>query len=180
MRTLWLLILSLASIAGCSSDADGDLPDLALDHAKADSASPTAKLPLRWHEDELETIHPIAFERLVIGVGQYQPLVYTSFEVSGPSTIELETEYHATARDSWNDINRKLDTLIYVFQPTAGQWGDYLDMDDDSGWAKYSKLTIDVDAGEYRVLLRLPPELEAEPDYSPIVDVRAACAGECL
>ena len=72
MRTTSFLILVSSALAGCSTDVDRGLPELALDDAKADGSAPTAKLPLRWHEDELETIHPIAFERLVIGVGQYQ------------------------------------------------------------------------------------------------------------
>ncbi len=77
-------------------------------------------------------------------------LDYYTFALSGSATVTLETS--ATPNDA---ADADLDTILYVYDPpSTTSWGAYLSKNDDGGPAKFSKLTIALEAGAYRVLIK--------------------------
>lgn len=105
---------------------------------------------------------------------------YLPFELSGPAKVSLETTFHQTQIEEWNDLNRGIDTVLYVHrEDDGGTWGKLLGKNDDGGTDKMSKLSLSLDAGKYRVLVarRFDPD-PFPPGYEPIVDVAPACSGD--
>jgi phosphatidylserine/phosphatidylglycerophosphate/cardiolipin synthase-like enzyme len=92
-------------------------------------------------------------------------MVYVSFEIGGDADITLETK---------NPTESGLDTILYLYEPTPDKWGSSLYRDDDSGRGALSKLTVHLQAGAYRVLVR-----RKSADGTPSVDVVGTCSGNC-
>jgi hypothetical protein len=102
-----LAVCTLSTACTISNDAYDD-PDL--DSGKSDSGStPVAEGALAFG-----TTQPLTFG---------SPLVYLTFELSGPADIGLET-----AR-----VDADLDTILYVYRPNGDLWGRYLAKNDDGG-----------------------------------------------
>ncbi len=162
-----LLSVSLAlALGACVGATDDEDPALAAD-GKADGFSPPWQgvLPVASGQGSVDVV----FER---PGGDPSSLAYVEFALSGPATISLETKYHRTEVAAWNEINRRLDTVLYVYQPTGDRWGSYLVKDDDAGYGKFSRLTVDLDAGSYRVLLK-----RKNGSGTPVTDLHFDCAG---
>src|SRR5580704_2836480 len=73
-------------------------------------------------------------------------LDYFTFSLSGSATVTLETTGGTAG----------LDTILYVYDPPASSssWGAYLAKNDNGGEGNLSKLTLQLDAGNYRALIK--------------------------
>ena len=96
-------------------------------------------------------------------------MVYAKFSLSGPATVSFETKHSADPHAATED----LDTVLYIYKPHGGYWGAHLAKDDDGGAATYSKLTTDLDAGSYRLLVRV-----RHGSGIPITDLVTGCTGD--
>ncbi|HEX4453481.1 MAG TPA: phospholipase D-like domain-containing protein [Kofleriaceae bacterium] len=91
-------------------------------------------------------------------------LDYFTFSLSGSATVTLET----TGGSS------DLDTILYVYDPPANSpsWGAYLAKNDNGGEGELSKLTLQLDAGAYRALIKRKSSSGAAN-----VELAASCSG---
>ncbi len=153
MRTL-LCLLPLA--LGCTAGGDDD-PGARFG-GKADGDTPPFKAHLAMDRDQ---DLPIAF---AADGGDAVDLVYASFELSGSASVAFRTAHHAGADD--------IDTVLYIYEPGPDDWGSWIARDDDGGGGQYSKVTADLEAGSYTLLLR-----RRDGSGVPVVDLRTACSG---
>ena len=155
--TKLLLAALLASLAGCMAPAtDADDSDPNFDDGKADAASASAKGTLAWTGSEA-----LAFAD---ASGDPATYIYVSFELSGAADITIET--------GPDGADKSLDTVLYLYKPTADKFGAYLAKNDDGGDGKYSKLASHLAAGAYRAVLKLK-----NPKGTPNVTVTGTCSG---
>lgn len=153
MRTASLLCVLtstfLTSLVGaCATEADDDDPVLD-DGGKADGFSPPSKGSIDLGAGAGQSAVSFTTED-----DELSSMAYVTFELLGPATVTFETKYFATADAAQNDVNRELDTVLYVYKPDGSRWGRYLAKDDDGGWGLRSKLAADLDAGSYRLLVK--------------------------
>ncbi|MDX2091365.1 MAG: hypothetical protein SFX73_26130 [Kofleriaceae bacterium] len=154
-------------IAGaCATEADDSDPALEGD-GKADGFDPPRKGKLRL--DQADGVFAVQFSTENRGETS---LAYVEFELSGDATVSFETKYHRTEVPAFNAVNKKLDTVLYVYEPDGSTWGNYLSKDDDSGYGKFSKLSTDLPAGKYRLLLK-----RKNGSGMPVTDVYYSCDG---
>lgn len=170
------VMFAATASAGCAISTD-DQSDLMLE-GRVD-IDPEQKQPLRFYDGRLEARVDAKFDTLFGDEHVYAPLIYSELEVFGPAIVTLETKLHTTAVDAWNEINRDVDTVMYLYKP-RDTYGRYLARNDNGGWRKYSKLEgLELDKGIYHVVLKLKPGSNTD-DYNPIVDLVATCSGACV
>jgi phosphatidylserine/phosphatidylglycerophosphate/cardiolipin synthase-like enzyme len=151
LRTLAISLV----VVGCVTPQDaGDDTDPNLD-GKEDAASPIAKGGVDWSSPRAAAFAD--------SEGNAVDLVYMTFELSGAADITLETVQPS---------DKNLDTILYVYKPSGAKWGAYVKKNDDSGADKLSKLTMRLDAGAYRVLVKRRG-LTGEPKFS----LSGSCSG---
>ncbi len=123
-------LLSLLALSGCmAATGKSDYPDLAA--GKADGSL------------TVETIGELVFGEPVNGSAEPGRMQEWSFALSAPATVTLETS-------SYNDDSP--DTIAYLVSPEIG-YEEPLEMDDDGGAGLFSRLTVDLDAGDYRAVV---------------------------
>ena len=159
MRTSRILVIGalfgLASQACVAPDNDDDPDgDPNLDD-KADGVSATAKGALAWSGSQSVSFTDDA--------GNSTKLVYLTFALSGNATVTIDTASPSTS---------SLDTVLYIYAPKGETWGSYLVRDDDSGSGKMSKVSHQLGAGTYRVLVR-----RKTGTGTPSVHVSGTCTG---
>ena len=160
------------SIAACAMDAGtGDVEvDPVLDGSgSADSSStPILKGALAW----TSTPQDIEF---ATDAGTGVQLIYYTFVLSGSATVTLQTS--AAPNDA---ADAHLDTILYIYKPTGSSWGAYLAKNDDGGAGTFSKLTTQLGAGAYRVLIKRKTIAGvAHADLTPSCS-GVGCAPPCL
>ncbi len=136
-----------------ATDDDSD-PDF--DDGKADASSAIDKGALSWTDSQV-----VAFADTS---GEPATYIYLSFELSGTADITIATGAAGTTNN--------LDTVLYLYQPTATKWGAYIAKNDDGGDGKYSLMTDHLDAGSYRAVVKLK-----SPKGAPNVTVTGTCSG---
>jgi hypothetical protein len=71
-----------------------------------------------------------------------------TFSLSAPASIETFTTYAIRGQ-------RRTDTVLYLYKQQAnGNWGSYIARNDDYGDTTYSRIRKDLQAGNYRVLVK--------------------------
>jgi len=151
---LALGLVGLVWLAACAGDApvgemDGDDP---LSSPSA-STTPILKGAITWGDT------------IDAEFGSGLQLDYYTFTLSGSATVTFETEAAPGDAD--------VDTILYVYNPpSATSWGAYLSKNDDGGAGTFSKLTLALDAGAYRVLVK-----RKTPAGVAHTELAASCSG---
>ncbi|MGN6110121.1 MAG: hypothetical protein ACTHU0_33755 [Kofleriaceae bacterium] len=135
MKLLAILLgISTISLHGCD-EPKGPEDDLPTDGKLDSFVRPTEQ-------------GPISFGSPAVGIltNDARHLVWT-FQLSGPASIHTFT--------SRVPHYKSIDTVLYLykFDPSRG-WGPYIARNDDDGRGEWSSLTRDLDAGEYRILVK--------------------------
>ncbi|HEY3806646.1 MAG TPA: phospholipase D-like domain-containing protein [Kofleriaceae bacterium] len=132
-------LVCLAFIAcGPTAVFDEGTDDNPLSGSGSASTTPILKGALAWGES------------VNAEFGDGLQLDYYTFSLSGSATVTLETS--APPGDS---ADADLDTELYVYEPpTTITWGSYLAKNDDGGAGRFSKLTLALGRGAYRVLIK--------------------------
>ncbi|HEY1551339.1 MAG TPA: phospholipase D-like domain-containing protein [Kofleriaceae bacterium] len=147
------LVFGVLLVVACGptavvDEADGDDP---LSGSAAASTTPILEGALTWGSAS-EAPFKAGLE-----------LDYFTFSLSGSATVTLETTGGTSG----------LDTILYVYDPpSTTSWGAYLAKNDDGGEGKLSKLTLQLDAGDYRALIKRKSSSGAAN-----VDLAASCSG---
>jgi hypothetical protein len=136
-----LALLSFTALAACATDDDLGDPAATFGLGKADGAKPPLKA---WLPLEKPETLSMAFSDGTTST----EMVYAEFALSGPATVHFEA-----------------DTVsLYIYDADGDGWGYPL--------AKHrSKLSADLDAGTYRLLLR-------RRDDTASVDLTTGCDGD--
>ncbi|HEY4056827.1 MAG TPA: hypothetical protein VGM39_09465 [Kofleriaceae bacterium] len=139
-RALCLGTLLALSASACMDDGkapEEELGGLDLDDAKADSfAKPTdhGVIPFDTKMDAVLT-----------STERYHSWTFT---VSADAQLDIKTTYTTLGQ-------RRTDTVLYLYKKKAnGTWGAYLYRNDDYGSTTYSDLKKNLDAGEYRIIVK--------------------------
>ena len=141
-------LLALATLSACAIDdgsGDDPPPQLSFDD-KADGFSIPHKAWLPLEKPETLTID------YATDGGTPADFVYAEFALSGPATTTFET--------------RGAGTKLYVYKQLDGSWWTEVASDP-------SKLTVDLDQGPYRLLLR-----RLSNDDTSTVDLTTGCTGD--
>ncbi|MBA3541231.1 MAG: hypothetical protein H0T79_16590, partial [Deltaproteobacteria bacterium] len=71
-----------------------------------------------------------------------------TFELSNEARLEMATSYAVLGQ-------RRTDTVLYLYkQGPTGTWGPYVVRNDDFGDSVYSRITRELDAGRYRLIVK--------------------------
>ena len=144
-----LLAVSLVTVAlspGCATNDDsGDDDDPVFVTGKADGGiSPLDKGLIQWNAAAAN----VSFE----DVEGDSPVTYVDlrFDLSGPASVSITTQ--AAAGDT---ADSGLDTVLYIYQPTATSWGHYLKRNDNATThTKFSTISTSLQAGSYRAVIK--------------------------
>ncbi len=104
------------------------------------------------------------------------------FGVTNDASITDDEQFHAWTFELSDDaeldiataVSRNLDTVMYLYRRAPGEdsWGRYIEKNDDDGDLISSRLTLQAEAGEYRVIVKA-----FKSALRGSFDVDATCAG---
>ena len=145
LLALFLPLVAVASLPACATNDDAGVDDdPVFVTGKADGLAPLDKGLIQWNAPAAN----VSFEN----AADDSPVTYVDlrFDVSGPATISITTQ--AAAGDATDE---NLDTVLYIYQPTATSWGHYLKRDDNAtSHTKFSTIQANLKAGSYRAVVK--------------------------
>lgn len=137
------------SMTACMEEGDEHDDDDPMVDGKADGSGPplVGNLVL----DEGPQTQGIEFKN---EDGSVSRNAYVTFSLSGPAVLYFETKHQESDNQTVDGLNRRLDTVVFVYKPDGDRWGRYLFRDDNSGEGKFSQFDVNLGAGTYHLLVK--------------------------
>ena len=178
LRICCFLALLAATSTSCGVTTQGESSDLQTENINPDGwerFSAVRDIPIRFAGSE-STVSFYDYSRR-----SHTFHVYKTFQLYDNAKVTFTTKYHETRVASWNEMNRGIDTKLYLFQESGDRevWGESFAADDDSGEDKFSQISRELPPGAYRFLIsrRWDPR-DFPENYTPIVRLQSECEGD--